>query len=191
MANHFAKTDVALAGFAAYFSEQSEEERTHAKQMIDYLLKRGGSGSSKPTPSNCALLASELVFLVSLKTIESPHTDSLTPLAAFEKSLESASLAMLYSVVFLTAFFSCLVEEGIYDKLLALHKIAGETNDPNLSDFLEGTFLTEQVAALKSVSDHLTNIRRIGSTDLGVYLYDKQLAGTLNAADVLNGPAPA
>jgi ferritin heavy chain len=84
------------------------------------------------------------------------------------------------------------VEEDIYDKLLHLHKIAGETNDPNLSDFLEGTFLTEQVQALKTVSDHVTNMRRIGSTDLGVYLYDKQLSGKLNAADVLNnGGAPA
>jgi ferritin len=53
MASHFAKNNVALSGFAGYFMEQSDEERMHAKLMIDYLLKRGGAS----TPLNAAVLS--------------------------------------------------------------------------------------------------------------------------------------
>jgi hypothetical protein len=116
---------------------------------------------------------------VKLQAIAAPPVDIESPLAAMEKSLQ--------------------MEEDIYEKLLHLHKVAGESNDPNFCDFIgspssdalfffgarvfmhcdsltcilallrvESTFLDEQVQALKTVSDHVTNLRRLSSSELGV-----------------------
>lgn len=38
----FDRDNVGLPGFAAYFKHESEEERNHAEQLIDYQNKRGG-----------------------------------------------------------------------------------------------------------------------------------------------------
>jgi ferritin heavy chain len=38
----------------------------------------------------------------------------------------------------------CL-EKLTNEKLLALHKVAEEANDPQMTDFIEGNFLEEQV----------------------------------------------
>jgi len=40
-------------------------------------------------------------------------------------------------------------------------------------DFLEGEYLKEQVDAIKEISDHITQLKRVG-TGLGEYLYDKE-----------------
>ena len=41
------------------------------------------------------------------------------------------------------------------------------------SDWIESHFLTEQVEAIKELSDHVTNLKRVGS-GLGEYMYDKE-----------------
>lgn len=43
MAFYFDRDDVALPGFAKYFSKASEEEREHAEKFMKYQNKRGGS----------------------------------------------------------------------------------------------------------------------------------------------------
>lgn len=45
---YFDKDTVALPGFAKYFAEQSEEERTHAAEFMKYQNKRGGSVELQP-----------------------------------------------------------------------------------------------------------------------------------------------
>ena len=40
-------------------------------------------------------------------------------------------------------------------------------------DFLEGEYLKEQVDAIKEISDHVTNLKRVGP-GLGEYMYDKE-----------------
>ena len=57
--------------------------------------------------------------------------------------------------------------------MLALHAIADKANDAQMTDFIEGTFLVEQVEAIKDISDKITNLKRCGE-GLGVYLFDKQ-----------------
>lgn len=101
--------------------------------------------------------------VVRLGPIPQPPTDIVTPLKIFEKALE--------------------MEEEIYDKLINLHRIGEEFNDPNLCDFIEGTFLAEQVNAVKEVSDLVVNLRRVSDSGLGLFLFDKQLQGTLTTQD--------
>lgn len=43
-----------------------------------------------------------------------------------------------------------------------------------MCDFIESEFLEEQVNAIKEISDHVTQLKRVG-TGLGEYMYDKQL----------------
>ena len=57
-----------------------------------------------------------------------------------------------------------------------MHKIAGEHNDAQFTDFLEGNYLNEQVEAIKELADHCTTLRRVGA-GLGVYIFDKETLG--------------
>lgn len=43
-----------------------------------------------------------------------------------------------------------------------------------MCDFIESEFLEEQVNAIKEISDHVTQLKRVGA-GLGEYEYDKQL----------------
>lgn len=56
-----------------------------------------------------------------------------------------------------------------------MHSVASSHNDANMCDFLESEFLQEQVDAIKEISDHVTNLKRVGE-GLGVYMFDKQLS---------------
>lgn len=58
--------------------------------------------------------------------------------------------------------------------LLELHALGSSHNDPNLLDFLETEYLQEQVDAIKEISDHITNLERVGD-GLGVFIFDKEL----------------
>ena len=52
MATHCAKSSVALPGFKAFFSKESEEERTHAQEVIDFMLTRGNEVELFPIQTN-------------------------------------------------------------------------------------------------------------------------------------------
>lgn len=58
--------------------------------------------------------------------------------------------------------------------LLNLHKVADSNNDPQLCDFIEGRYLSEQVEAIKTLADMVTQLNRVGE-GLGVYLWDQQM----------------
>jgi len=64
------------------------------------------------------------------------------------------------------------LEKTVNQSLLNIHNIAAENSDPQLCDFLETHYLEEQVKAIKELSDHLTNIERVG-TGLGEFIFDK------------------
>ncbi|XP_048766939.1 soma ferritin [Ostrea edulis] len=66
------------------------------------------------------------------------------------------------------------LEKTVNQSLLDLHKVAGSHNDAQMCDFIESEYLEEQVQAIKEVSDHITQLKRVG-TGLGEYMYDKQL----------------
>jgi len=66
------------------------------------------------------------------------------------------------------------LEKQVNQSLLDLHKLADTKDDGQLTDFLEGEFLKEQVEAIKEMSNHVTQLKRVGP-GLGEYTYDKHL----------------
>lgn len=66
------------------------------------------------------------------------------------------------------------MEKLVNEKLLTLHSIADECGDPQMTDFIEGNFLEEQVTAIKEVSNMVAQLRRVGKGH-GVYHFDTQL----------------
>ncbi|XP_059594920.1 ferritin-4, chloroplastic isoform X1 [Vitis vinifera] len=54
------------------------------------------------------------------------------------------------------------MEKLTNEKLLLLHSVADRNNDPQLTDFIESGFLTEQVEAIKKISEYVAQLRRVG-----------------------------
>jgi len=67
------------------------------------------------------------------------------------------------------------LEKSVNQALLDLHKVADSHNDAQMTDFIEGEYLQEQVKAIKEIGDHITNLKRVGS-GLGEYMFDKNLS---------------
>ncbi|GAB6031323.1 fts3-like protein [Chamberlinius hualienensis] len=89
-----------------------------------------------------------------LHTVQKPADDEWsTPQAALEAALQ--------------------LEKTVNQSLLDLHKVANQHEDTNMCDWLEGNYLSEQVEAIKKISDLLTNLKRAGG-GLGEYLFDKE-----------------
>ncbi|CAH0559979.1 unnamed protein product [Brassicogethes aeneus] len=66
------------------------------------------------------------------------------------------------------------LEKLVNESLLSLHSVASSHMDVNLCDFLETHYLQEQVDAIKEISDHVTNLKRVGE-GLGVFVFDQKL----------------
>jgi len=66
------------------------------------------------------------------------------------------------------------LEKLTNEKLLNLHEIADRNNDVQLADFVETEFLTEQVEAIKKVSEYVAQLRRVGKGH-GVWHFDQML----------------
>jgi len=66
------------------------------------------------------------------------------------------------------------LEKQVNQILLDLHAKASEHDDSQLTDFLEGEFLKEQVEAIKEVGDLITKMKRAGP-GLGLHVIDKEL----------------
>jgi len=96
---------------------------------------------------------------VKLNTIQSPVME-------FDHSEKGDAL---YSMELALA-----MEKLVNEKLLSLHQVAVDNNDPEMCDFIEGEFLSEQVEAIKKISGYVSQLRRIGKGH-GVYHFDLQL----------------
>ncbi|CAL1374787.1 unnamed protein product [Linum trigynum] len=66
------------------------------------------------------------------------------------------------------------LEKLVNEKLLNLHSVAERANDVQLTDFVEGEFLAEQVEAIKMISEYVAQLRRIGKGH-GVWHFDQTL----------------
>jgi ferritin heavy chain len=66
------------------------------------------------------------------------------------------------------------LEKAVNQSLLDLHKAADGANDPQMTDFIEGEYLKEQVEGAKELADLVTKVKRVG-TGLGIYIIDKDL----------------
>jgi len=65
------------------------------------------------------------------------------------------------------------LEKSINQALMDLHEVADGHGDTQMADFLED-FLSEQVDALKKLSDMITKLKRCGTHGLGEYIFDKE-----------------
>lgn len=90
-----------------------------------------------------------------LQSIEKPERDE------WGSALEAMQMALA-------------LEKNINQVLLDLHSVATQHNDSHMTDFLEGTFLNEQVDAIKMLSGYVTQLKRAGP-GLGEFLFDKEL----------------
>nr|XP_024385820.1 ferritin-3, chloroplastic-like isoform X2 [Physcomitrium patens] len=66
------------------------------------------------------------------------------------------------------------LEKLTNEKLFQLHQAAADANDHQMTEFIEREFLTEQVEAIKKVSEYVSQLRRVGQGH-GVYHFDLQL----------------
>jgi ferritin heavy chain len=61
-----------------------------------------------------------------------------------------------------------------FQSLLELHKVANKHDDPQLTDYIEGEYLKEQVKAIKELADLITKMKRAGDA-VGLHIIDKEL----------------
>ncbi|KAF5750786.1 Ferretin 1 isoform 1 [Tripterygium wilfordii] len=66
------------------------------------------------------------------------------------------------------------LEKIVNVKLLNLHSVADHNKDPQLTEFIESEFLTEQVEAIKKLSEYVTQLRMVGKGH-GVWHFDQML----------------
>jgi ferritin heavy chain len=61
------------------------------------------------------------------------------------------------------------------DRLIALHRVAGEADDANMQDFIEGELLEDQVKSIEEVSRMVGQLRRMGNAGDAVWHFDQAL----------------
>ncbi|OMO97651.1 Ferritin [Corchorus olitorius] len=66
------------------------------------------------------------------------------------------------------------LEKLTNEKLLCLYKVAEQSDDPQMQDFIESEFLNEQVEAIKKISEYVAQLRRVGKGH-GVWHFDQML----------------
>ncbi|XP_073016243.1 ferritin, chloroplastic-like [Primulina eburnea] len=66
------------------------------------------------------------------------------------------------------------LEKLTNEKLLKVHCVADENNDPQMADFIESEFLGEQVEAIKKIAEYIAQLRRVGKGH-GVWHFDQVL----------------
>eukprot|EP01018_Ginkgo_biloba_P001054 Gb_13452 [translate_table: standard] len=140
-----------------YFKEASDEERSHAEKLMKYQNMRGGRVKLQS---------------ILMPVMEFDHPEKGDALYAMEltlslEKLTNEKLLSLHSV------------RGTSDKLIW---VAQQCNDAQMTDFIEGNFLAEQVEAIKKVSEYVAQLRRIGKGH-GVWQFDQMLLKGEGAAD--------
>nr|ABK54364.1 chloroplast ferritin [Glycine max] len=66
------------------------------------------------------------------------------------------------------------LEKLVNEKLLNVHSVADRNNDPQMADFIESEFLSEQVESIKKISEYVAQLRRVGKGH-GVWHFDQRL----------------
>ena len=64
------------------------------------------------------------------------------------------------------------IEKGLNTALLALQGVADKHADRQMADFISGNFLAEQIKLSKELSNHMTNLNRVGKIGHGEYHFD-------------------
>ncbi|XP_050398035.2 soma ferritin [Patella vulgata] len=67
-------------------------------------------------------------------------------------------------------------ERFMNDNFLYTHKVASESNDGHLTDFLEGEFLEPRVEFIKKLGGYITQLKSFSKDyNLGEYIFDEEL----------------
>uniref|UniRef100_A0A7S2W0Q2 Ferritin n=1 Tax=Rhizochromulina marina TaxID=1034831 RepID=A0A7S2W0Q2_9STRA len=96
---------------------------------------------------------------VVLQDVQAPHhdfsatRDKSDALQAFERALG--------------------LEKSVYQNLLQLHALAGQNNDPQFQDHIEG-YLEEQVKSVKEFANWVAQLNRVGPSGQAVFIFDKE-----------------
>ena len=71
------------------------------------------------------------------------------------------------------------LEKCVNQSLLDLHKLATDSSDAHLCDFLETGYLDQQVKFIKELGDHVSKLSNVGSPEgsLAGYFSDKLTLG--------------
>ncbi|KAH7514686.1 hypothetical protein FEM48_Zijuj11G0116200 [Ziziphus jujuba var. spinosa] len=73
------------------------------------------------------------------------------------------------------------LEKLTNEKLLNLHRVAERNSDPQLAEFIEREFLTEQVEAIKKIAEYVSQLRLVRKGH-GVWHFDQKLLHEYDAA---------
>ena len=156
---YFDRDYVGLKNIAEFFNKSSHEEREHAHKFIKYQNMRGGK-----------------VVIGDVKNFEfEVDIDSIFNNNNNNNSIEEENTHNFHNHDVLKGFKKALeMEEKVYLKLLEVHKVGEEENDPQFCDFIEGEFLSEQIEAINQLGVYISQIKRIGSNNgHGLWDFDK------------------
>ncbi len=67
------------------------------------------------------------------------------------------------------------LERQVNQSLLELHGTASRNNDPHLTKMLEDEYLEEQIESMKKLGDMITRLKRVGTSGLGEFMFDKEI----------------
>merc|ERR1719334_1969144 len=135
--------------WAAYFDRDDVALQGFAKRFRDNSEEEREHAQKLINYQN--MRGGRVVF----QNVTKPNTDDWeSALSAVEASLE--------------------LEKNVHESILAMHKNADEHGDAQLTDFLEGEYLKEQVEAQKEIGDLITKMKRAGET-VGLHIIDKEL----------------
>ena len=67
------------------------------------------------------------------------------------------------------------MEVTVYNSLLSLHKVGERNEDPQLTDFLEGEYLEEQIDAISELEKYISQLKLIGNDGHGVWEFNNRL----------------
>ncbi|KAM4652868.1 ferritin light chain, oocyte isoform-like [Discoglossus pictus] len=75
--------------------------------------------------------------------------------------------------------YALKLERSVNQALLDLHKIATDHTDAHMCDFMENEFLGEEVKLIKKLGDHITNLKRVKASEVGLgeYLFERLTLG--------------
>ncbi|XVE62080.1 hypothetical protein DITRI_Ditri06bG0090600 [Diplodiscus trichospermus] len=97
----------------------------------------------------------------------------LMPLSEFEHAQKGDALYAMELALSL--------EKLTNEKLLSLHNVAEQNNDAQMAEFIEREFLSEQVEAIKKISEYVAQLRMVGKGH-GVWHFDQKLLHEGDAA---------
>merc|ERR1719193_1104744 len=76
--------------------------------------------------------------------------------------------------------FALALEKLNNEKLLSLHQVASDNDDPQFMDYIESIFLGDQVESINKLASMVSQLRRVGKGH-GVWQWDQELLGAQGA----------